>query len=139
MSSSIEHFEGEDKQHYFAVKAANGKTVAQSEGYKTAAGAEKGADALRKAVLADLEANPGEDTVDQLVDAGLIEVVGTTTPEALDAFADTYGYLLHPSAVPSSAHVIARDRTTLRNVLETAAEDGWTIAPPTQEDDGDDE
>lgn len=40
-----------DGQHYFHVTARNGKIIAQSEGYKTKAGARKGIEALKKALL----------------------------------------------------------------------------------------
>lgn len=38
------------RRWYFRVKAPNGEIVAQSEGYNSAAGREKGIKALRKAV-----------------------------------------------------------------------------------------
>jgi uncharacterized protein YegP (UPF0339 family) len=123
MSNGIEFFDGDDGQHYFRVKAANGKTIAMSEGYKTEAGAQNGAEALAKAVLADVPEAVAE------------EITIETRPEDLDAFAAQYGELLHPTAVPSSATVIGKDRQTLRELLETAAEDGWTITPPAPEED----
>ena len=43
-------FKGKDKQWYWHVTAKNGKIVAQSEGYTTKAGAQKGLKALVKAV-----------------------------------------------------------------------------------------
>jgi uncharacterized protein YegP (UPF0339 family) len=125
--SRIEVFEGKDKQHYVRVKAGNGRVLSTSEGYASEQGAEAGVEALQKAVL---------ETVDQTT-AQLVE----TDPADLDKFAHQYGELLHPTAVPSSAYVIEKDRTTLRNLLETAAEDGWTIIAPEaaqEEDDTDD-
>jgi uncharacterized protein YegP (UPF0339 family) len=118
---SIEVFEGEDKQHYISVKASNGRILSTSEGYKTEQGAEAGVTALQKAVLETIE--------DAQVETA------ETRPEDLDAFAEKYGELLHPTAVPSSATVIGKDRQTLRELLETAAEDGWTITPPAPEED----
>jgi uncharacterized protein YegP (UPF0339 family) len=124
---SIDIFKGEDKQHYVSVKARNGRILSTSEGYKTEQGAEAGVEAIQKAVLESLE------------DVQVGQVEAATTPEALDQFADTYGEQLHPTAVPSSAYVIGKDRETLRSLLETAAEDGWTIIPPKAETDDDED
>lgn len=44
---SIQVFKGENGQHYFRVKADNGKTVAQSEGYKSRRNAVKTANRLK--------------------------------------------------------------------------------------------
>jgi len=129
MSNGIEYFVGDDKQHYFRVKAQNGKVVALSEGYKTLASAEKGAAAMAKAVTF---------ITDEPVQEAIAEVY-ETTPETLDAFADIYGHLLHPTAVPSSAYVIAADRQTLRDLLEVAAEAGWAIIPPAAAEDAEGE
>lgn len=43
-------FKGDDGQWYWNVKSKNHKVVAQSEGYKTKAGAERGAKALVTAI-----------------------------------------------------------------------------------------
>jgi uncharacterized protein YegP (UPF0339 family) len=37
-----------NRQFYFALKAPNGKTIAQSEGYKTQAGCERGIASVKK-------------------------------------------------------------------------------------------
>lgn len=130
MSASIEVFEGKDKQFYVSLKASNGRILSTSEGYRSRAGAERAAESHQKAVLEIVAES--QNVEEQLTEAGLLEVA--TTPEALDRLADEYGHLLHPTAVPSSAVVIGQDRQTLRDLLETAAEDGWTIIPPNTDD-----
>lgn len=52
-----EIFEGKDGQHYFHVKAANGEIVAGSEGYASASNAERGYNALLRAVREDVMAD----------------------------------------------------------------------------------
>lgn len=42
----IEEFKGRDGQWYFHVRAANGRIVAQSEGYRTKAGMRRGIAAM---------------------------------------------------------------------------------------------
>jgi uncharacterized protein YegP (UPF0339 family) len=48
-----EVFEGQDEQHYFRVKSANGEIVSTSEGYTRAHDAERGYGALLRAVQRD--------------------------------------------------------------------------------------
>ena len=50
--SKIEVFKGKNKQYYFRFKSANGKIVAQSEGYKRLRSAIKGAYATQDIALA---------------------------------------------------------------------------------------
>jgi len=44
----IETFEGKDGKHYFRVKATNGQTVANSQGYKSASGLSNGIASVQK-------------------------------------------------------------------------------------------
>lgn len=44
----IERFEGKDGKHYFRVKATNGQTVANSQGYASASGLSNGIASVQK-------------------------------------------------------------------------------------------
>jgi uncharacterized protein YegP (UPF0339 family) len=55
-----EPFEGKDGKWYFDLKAANGETVAPSEGYETEEGARKGQEAVLNAAEEAISSREGE-------------------------------------------------------------------------------
>lgn len=60
--AKFEVFCGKGSQPWrWRLKAANGRVVAQSEGYKTKAGAERGVDACRRAALDSIVVDDSED------------------------------------------------------------------------------
>ena len=48
MSAKFELFKGKNGEYYFRLKAPNGEVIADSEGYRSKAGARNGIDAVKK-------------------------------------------------------------------------------------------
>ena len=55
MKRAFKRLKAQNGQYYFTIKSAHGKILAHSELYKSKRGMEKGIDAVKKVVMAEIE------------------------------------------------------------------------------------
>jgi len=60
MPGRFELFQGKDRKHYFRLKAVNGETILQSQGYASRSGCRNGVESVRRNAARDGGVEPRE-------------------------------------------------------------------------------